>query len=155
MRLILIVNGEDVPVEVKRPCRLSAVRDEALRLSRNTGRPTWDWELCDVRGNRLDADQLAQEFESGTKMFLTLVVGAGGSHMNYRRKNRPGHRPQGGGRSTKDERLRSWAWRKRVYRRFARRIVKANVYAFWGLVMRKLSCKEGWIGPTRKRRAMF
>jgi hypothetical protein len=80
--LVFIVNGEDVHVDADDAAPLATARDWALRKSRNTGRLPDEWELCDVQGRPI-LDVLrpvsAYGFAPGTRLFLTLRVGAGGA----------------------------------------------------------------------------
>ena len=81
LALVFIVNGEDVPVEAEESAPLAEARDQALRQSRNTARPPGDWELYDLQGRPiLDVSKPlgAFGFATGTRLFLTLKVGAGG-----------------------------------------------------------------------------
>ncbi len=78
--LIFVINGEDVEIKVNVNEPLSAARDQALAKSHNTGRPPNEWEVRDSNGIVLPVEQKIKEFhfENGTKLFLTLKVGAGG-----------------------------------------------------------------------------
>lgn len=81
MVLIFIVNGEDVQVSADDGASLEWARDEALRLSHNTGRPPGDWEVRDLDGQFIeDLSKALDELglTNGTRLFLTLKVGAGG-----------------------------------------------------------------------------
>lgn len=79
--LIFVVNGAEVLLDhlnVKEP--LHATRNQALAKSNNTGRPPSDWQIKDERGNTLDPDRRIESyaFPPGTKLYLSLGVGAGG-----------------------------------------------------------------------------
>lgn len=79
--LIFVVNGTEVVLDhlnVNEP--LHAARNQALAKSSNTGRPPADWAIKDEKGNTLDADRRIDSyaFPPGTKLFLSLGVGAGG-----------------------------------------------------------------------------
>ena len=81
MFLIFIVNGEDVEVSTDSEASLEWIRDKALRLSHNTGRPPGDWEVRDLDGQLIeDLSKTVSELGliSGARFFLTLRVGAGG-----------------------------------------------------------------------------
>lgn len=79
--LIFVINGEDVEIKVNVNEPLSAARDQALAKSHNTGRPPSEWEVRDANGVVLPVEQKVKTFNfpNGTKLFLTLRVGAGGS----------------------------------------------------------------------------
>ena len=86
LTILFVVNGEDVRVEAESDVLLSAVRNKALELSRNTGRPGADWEVRRDDGVLLDPEQTlaAQGIEIiGTALrsplFVTLRCGVGGS----------------------------------------------------------------------------
>ncbi len=89
MRLMFIVNGEDIAVRVNRRLRLSEIMQKALKASYNTGRPLPDWQCHSASGVRLDpsrkisdlvrAGLLTGEELPAQRVFLGLSVGAGGS----------------------------------------------------------------------------
>jgi hypothetical protein len=79
--LIFVVNGLEVVLDhlnVSNP--LHAARDKALAQSNNTARPAADWQIKDEGGNTLDPSRRIESygFKPGTKLFLSLAVGAGG-----------------------------------------------------------------------------
>lgn len=79
--LIFVVNGFEIVLDhlnVNEP--LHAAMTKALAESKNTGRPPADWQIKDERGNPLDPDRRLESyaFRPGTKLFLSLGVGAGG-----------------------------------------------------------------------------
>lgn len=77
--LVFIVNGTEVALDhlgLSEPLR--AARNKALAESKNTGRPPDDWQIKDAAGNQLDPDRRLDTLPPGTKLFLTLGVGAGG-----------------------------------------------------------------------------
>lgn len=79
--LIFVVNGIEVVLDhlnLNEP--LHAARNQALAKSSNTGRPPADWAIKDERGNTLDPDRRidSYSFRPGTRLFLSLGVGAGG-----------------------------------------------------------------------------
>jgi hypothetical protein len=79
--ILFIVNGEDVLVEVDPSEPLSAARDQALKKSRNTGRPPEEWTTRNERGEPLDPTVKIETFGFPLKvrLFLSLQVGFGGS----------------------------------------------------------------------------
>lgn len=81
VRILFIVNGEDVPVNANLHEPLASARDRALAESKNIGRNFSEWEIRNDQGVLLDpAEKVgAFGFASGVKLFLTLKVGAGGS----------------------------------------------------------------------------
>jgi hypothetical protein len=79
--LIFVVNGLEVVLDqlnVSNP--LHAAREKALAQSKNTARPPADWQIKDENGNTLDPTRRIESygFPPGTKLFLSLGVGAGG-----------------------------------------------------------------------------
>jgi hypothetical protein len=79
--LTFIVNGAEVVLDhlnLSEP--LHAARNRALAESKNTGRPPSDWQIKDQSGNALDPDKRIESysFPRGTKLWLSLGVGAGG-----------------------------------------------------------------------------
>lgn len=81
MRIVFIINGEDVPVDCAPWTALATARAWATEESHNTGRPAEDWEIRDERGNRLDPTRRVGvcNFRDRERLFLTLGIGVGGS----------------------------------------------------------------------------
>lgn len=80
--LTFVINGVDEKVSninVNEP--LTAARNKALAQSSNTGRPVDEWEVHLEDGTPLDSDKKISELglEDGTRLFLNLKVGAGGT----------------------------------------------------------------------------
>lgn len=79
--LIFIINGEDFPLTVEPDTALSRAVDRVLQESGNTGRrETSEWEVRDSAGVLLDMARTIKELglTEGTRLFLSLKVGAGG-----------------------------------------------------------------------------
>jgi hypothetical protein len=79
--LVFVVNGEDVDMpklNIHEP--LHAARNKALADSGNTGRPPAEWEIRTEAGVLLNPDAKLESLglKPGTRLFLTLAVGAGG-----------------------------------------------------------------------------
>ncbi len=79
--ITFVVNGLEIVLDhlnVNEP--LHAAMSRALAETKNTARPAADWQLKDDRGNTLDPTRRIESygFPPGTKLFLTLGVGAGG-----------------------------------------------------------------------------
>lgn len=79
--LVFVVNGEDVDLDklnVHEP--LHAARNKALAESHNTGRSPDEWEIRTEAGVLLDPNSKIESLglKPGTKLFLSLGVGAGG-----------------------------------------------------------------------------
>jgi hypothetical protein len=79
--LVFVVNGEDVDIpkfNINEP--LHAARNKALADSGNTGRPPDEWEVRTEAGVLLDPKSKLDSLglKPGTRLFLTLAVGAGG-----------------------------------------------------------------------------
>lgn len=79
--LTVVVNGRptDVTDNVRAP--LKTLIPKALEQTGNQGRPLADWELRDAAGVELPLEQPIQAFNfgPGTKLFLNLKAGVGGS----------------------------------------------------------------------------
>lgn len=85
MILIFLINGEDVPVETDELEFLYKARNKALADSHNTGRPAEEWEIRNEKGELLDPNtrvSFGNDLKNGSKLFLTLEVGFGGSTEN-------------------------------------------------------------------------
>jgi hypothetical protein len=79
--LIFIINGEDFRVETNVEARLIIAVERALVESGNTGRrDPREWEVRNSSGVLLEVDRTIQELglKDGTRLFLSLKVGAGG-----------------------------------------------------------------------------
>lgn len=81
--LIFIINGENFPIEVNGNAPLTSAVQRALAESRNTGRPPEEWELRDANGTLLDRHKTPNDLglQNGTRLFLSLRVGAGGAWL--------------------------------------------------------------------------
>jgi hypothetical protein len=81
---IVIINGEGVPVETNANSPLHVLVQHALQASGNTVRDAQEWELRNTDGALIDTTRSASDLglTSGTKLFLSLKVGAGGSDAN-------------------------------------------------------------------------
>src|SRR5271154_4018214 len=76
--LLFIVNGEDVPITALHEDQISDARDDALRISHNTGRPLEDWEIRTDTGALVPPSTRVLCFPNA-RLFLTLRVGVGGN----------------------------------------------------------------------------
>lgn len=81
INLIFIINGANFNVETNVNAPLSEAVGRALSGSGNTGRPVSEWQVRDSNGMLLQTDLKIEDFRfsSGTRLFLSLAVGAGGS----------------------------------------------------------------------------
>ncbi len=80
VRLIFIINGQDFAVEAHAHAPLLEAVRRALVESGNQGRPAEEWEVRNVSGVLLDKSKTPLELGlvDGTRLFLSLRVGAGG-----------------------------------------------------------------------------
>ena len=80
IRIVFIINGENVPVDANMHSPLHVARDRALTQSHNTGRPLHEWEIRDEKGTLLPPDAKIESFNfpNNVRLFLSLKVGAGG-----------------------------------------------------------------------------
>jgi len=78
--LIIIVNGQPVPIDANANEPLRTVAQQALDKTGNSGQPLQNWEMRDSGGNILDLDRKVGDFHfpDGTKLFLNLKAGVGG-----------------------------------------------------------------------------
>jgi uncharacterized protein DUF2604 len=78
--LVIVVNGQPLPLEVNLNEPLQAVVNEALARTGNSGQPAQNWELRDASGSILDLTRRVGEFhfQEQTKLFLSLKAGVGG-----------------------------------------------------------------------------
>lgn len=80
--LIFIINGEDFRVETNVEAPLLVAVEKALVESGNTGRrDPREWEVRDSQGVLLEVDRTVKQLglKNGTRLFLSLRVGAGGT----------------------------------------------------------------------------
>lgn len=80
IKLVFIINGQDVDVNADANEPLREAVERALKKSGNTGRPTEEWEVRDASGTLLDQSRTPAglRLRDGTRLFLSLRVGAGG-----------------------------------------------------------------------------
>jgi hypothetical protein len=80
IELIVVVNGQPVPVNANSNAPLRTVINHALQASGNTGQPIENWELREAGGQVLDPNRKAEEYglASGATLFLNLKAGVGG-----------------------------------------------------------------------------
>ena len=80
VRLIFIINGQDFPMDVNANAPLMAAVHQVLAESSNTGRPPEEWEIRDANGVLLEKGRTPKDLglNDGTRLFLSLRVGAGG-----------------------------------------------------------------------------
>ena len=80
--LVFIINGIEYPVHVNIEAPLAVAVERALVESRNTGRPPDEWEVRNVAGVLLEKDRTIEDLglTNGTRLFLSLRVGAGGKY---------------------------------------------------------------------------
>jgi hypothetical protein len=79
--LVFVVNGREVVLDDVNPnWPLHAAREKAIARSHSTGRPPNDWEIRDEADHVLDPSRTIESyaFKSGTKLLLSLGMGAGG-----------------------------------------------------------------------------
>lgn len=53
--------------------------EEALKETKNTGRPLDDWEMKNTEGQLIDLEKHLRDYPSLDKVFITLKAGIGGS----------------------------------------------------------------------------
>jgi hypothetical protein len=78
--LIFIINGANFPLEANLNETLESAVARALAESGNTGRPPSEWQVRDANGVLLETQRKLKDFgfTKGTRLFLSLAVGAGG-----------------------------------------------------------------------------
>lgn len=81
IELDFIVNGECVHVTTESHSVLSETVAEALEKSGNVGQSLANWELRDESGTVVDMQSKIEQadIQAGTKCFLNLKAGVGGS----------------------------------------------------------------------------
>jgi hypothetical protein len=80
--LVFIINGQDFPfadVNIKAPLKVAV--HKVLTDTGNTGRPFEEWEVRDASGALIDSSRTPQDLRmaNGSRLFLSLKVGAGGA----------------------------------------------------------------------------
>lgn len=80
VQLIFIINGASFSLDVTVEAPLLEAVKRALEESGNTGRPASEWQVRDANGVLLDVQKKVKDFgfHNGTRLFLSLAVGAGG-----------------------------------------------------------------------------
>ena len=81
IELIFIINGSSFSLLTNLNAPLKEAVARALAESGNTGRPPSEWQVRDTAGSLLELDRKIKDFNftNGTRLFLNLAVGAGGS----------------------------------------------------------------------------
>jgi hypothetical protein len=81
IQLVFIINGATFPLETNINTPLKEAVARALAESGNTGRPASEWQVRDANGVLLDVERKIKDFgfQNGTRLFLSLAVGAGGA----------------------------------------------------------------------------
>ena len=81
IQLTFIINGANFSLETNVNAPLKEAVAKALEGSGNTGRPPSEWQVRDASGVLLETERKIKDFgfASGTRLFLSLGVGAGGS----------------------------------------------------------------------------
>lgn len=81
IELTIIVNGQPLQMSANPNQPLHSLIGRALAETGNTGQPPDNWELRDETGTLLDlsAKIASFGFAPGTKLFLSLKAGVGGS----------------------------------------------------------------------------
>lgn len=81
--LVFIINGMDYPIDVSVEAPLVTAVERALVESRNTGRPPSEWEVRNTSGVLLETGRTIEDLglKNGTRLFLSLRVGAGGTYQ--------------------------------------------------------------------------
>jgi hypothetical protein len=84
IQLIFIINGANFPLEVNLNETLESAVARALAESGNTGRPPSEWQVRDANGVLLETQRKLKDFgfANGTRLFLSLAVGAGGGRQS-------------------------------------------------------------------------
>jgi hypothetical protein len=83
IELIFIINGANFTLgtNVNPPLKEAVAR--VLSESGNTGRPPSEWQVRDTAGVLLEMERKIKDFGfiNGTRLFLSLAVGAGGTYI--------------------------------------------------------------------------
>ncbi len=78
--IVFIINGTNFSLETNVNAPLKEAVARALSESGNSGRPPSEWQVRDTTGVLLELNRKIEDFHfaNGTRLFLTLAVGAGG-----------------------------------------------------------------------------
>jgi hypothetical protein len=81
IELIFIINGANFSLTTSTEAPLKEAVERALAESGNTGRPPSEWQVRDAQGILLEIERKIEDygFKNGTRLFLSLAVGAGGA----------------------------------------------------------------------------
>jgi uncharacterized protein DUF2604 len=82
IKLVFIINGMDYSILSAVEAPLNMAVERALVESRNTGRPSGEWEVRNSGGVLLETARTIEDLglKNGARLFLSLRVGAGGSY---------------------------------------------------------------------------
>jgi Protein of Unknown function (DUF2604) len=81
MKLVFIINGVDIEVELPKWSTLETAREIALSEAEIVGRPPEDFQVRDDYGVILPLDETLERFNfrEGQRLFIMPYVGAGGA----------------------------------------------------------------------------
>ena len=81
--ITIVVNGQPVEVKVGLDEEIGEAVEDALKDSGNSGQSAERWELRDESGQPIDISKKigALGIKAGTKLFLNLKAGVGGSSV--------------------------------------------------------------------------
>ena len=81
--ITIVVNGQPFEVKVGLDEQIGEAVEDALKVSGNSGQPAERWELRDESGQPIDTGKKIGEagIAAGTKLFLNLKAGVGGSNV--------------------------------------------------------------------------
>ena len=81
--ITIVVNGQPVEVKVGLDEEIGEAVEDALKTSGNSGQSAERWELRDESGQPIDTSKKfgALDIKEGTKLFLNLKAGVGGSSV--------------------------------------------------------------------------
>lgn len=84
IELVFIINGANFSLNANVNEPLIAAVEKALQESGNTGRPAAEWQVRDANGVLLEMNRKIKDFgfKDGTRLFLSLAVGAGGNFQS-------------------------------------------------------------------------
>jgi hypothetical protein len=78
VHLVVTVDGINIPIDWPNDQPLAGLRNRALEIFKNTGRPFDDWEIKNATGNRIRPDATIKEIDSiceSSNLFLNLKDG--------------------------------------------------------------------------------
>jgi hypothetical protein len=81
MIIVFVINGDDTEIDTDSQVPLGTAVQQALAVSKNTGRPASSWQVRNVDGVLMEQGRVIEEFKFSERerLFVSSDFGFGGS----------------------------------------------------------------------------